>query len=163
MSLPAIKQPAKRKPEKIFLRVVQGGFQPADQFAQNQLKDKRLKVGDVVGVVIRKLRNPKFNRLVHRIGQLCAENIDAFTGMDAHVVIKRLQLEGRIACDEIGIMIPGYGIAIQFIPRSLSFESMDEAEYHDAAKKICIFIAERYWPDLDPEEIENMASLMVEE
>lgn len=163
MSLQSIKQPFKRKPEKIYLEVIPGGFKPADQYAATQLRNKKFKVGDRVGVVIRKLRNPKFNRLVHRIGQLCAKNIDAFNGMDAHVVIKRLQLEGRIACDEIGVMVPGFGMVIQFIPRSLSFESMDESEYNDAAKKICRFIAERYWPDLYPDEIENMASIMVDE
>lgn len=153
----------KRKPEKIYMRVGKGGLEPADQCSVSQLRDKKLKIGDIVGVTIRKLRSQGFNRLVHMIGQLCAENIDAFSGMDAHVCIKRLQLEGRIACDEIGVMVPGFGMVIQFIPRSLSFESMDESEYNDAAKKICRFIAERYWPDLDPEEIENMASIMVDE
>lgn len=136
---------------------------PADSFASSQLRKKKFKEGDVVGAVITKLRNPKFNRLVHRIGQLCAQNIEAFTGIDAHVVIKRLQIEGRIACDEIGVLVPGYGMLIQFIPRSMSFESMDEAEYHDAAKQICRLIAERYWKGLEPDQIEQMAGAMVDE
>lgn len=145
------------------MRVIKGGLVPADSFAQTQLKNKKLKLDDLVGAVITKLRNPKFNRLVHRIGQLCAANIEAFSGLDAHVVIKRLQIEGRIACDEIGVMVQGYGMVIQFIPRSMSFESMDEAEYHDCAKQICRLIAERYWKGLEPEQIENMANCMVEE
>jgi len=153
----------KRKPEKIFLRVIKGGLVPADNFAEAQMRDKKFKIGDVVGASIRKLRNQKFNRLVHRIGQLVAANIEAFSGLDAHVCIKRLQIEGRIACDEIGVLVQGYGMVIQFIPRSMSFDSMDEAEYHDCAKQICRLIAARYWKDLEPEQIESMAGAMVDE
>lgn len=153
----------KRKPEPVYLRVIQGGLVPADNYAQEQLRSKKFKIGDVVRCDVRKLRNQKFNRLVHRIGQLCAVNIEAFSGLDAHTCIKRLQIEGKIACDEIGIMIPGYGMVIQLIPRSLSFDSMDEDEYHDCAKRICRLIAERYWPELEPEQIESMAGAMIDE
>lgn len=151
------------KREPVYLRVIQGGFAPADGYAQTQLRSKKFKIGDVVKCDVRRLRNQKFNRLVHRIGQLCVANIEAFSGLDAHVCIKRLQIEGRIACDEIGVMIPGYGMVIQFIPRSMSFESMDESEYHDCAKRICRLIADRYWPDLEPEQIEIMAGAMVDD
>ena len=151
------------KREPVYLRVIHGGLVPADGYAQTQLRNKKFKIGDVVRCDVRKLRNQKFNRLVHRIGQLVAANIEAFSGLDAHTCIKRLQIEGRIACDEIGIMVQGYGMVIQFIPRSMSFESMDEAEYHDCAKRICRLIAERYWPNLEPLQIEEMAGAMVDE
>ena len=151
------------KPEPVYLRVIQGGLVPADSYAQTQLRNKKFKIGDVVKCDVRKLRNPKFNRLVHRIGQLVAANIEAFSGLDAHTCIKRLQIEGRIACDEIGIMVQGYGMVIQFIPRSMSFDSMDEEEYHDCAKRICRLIAERYWQGLAPDQIAEMAESMVDE
>ena len=151
------------KREPVNLRVIKGGFEPADRYAAAQLRNKKFKIGDVVRCDVRKLRNQKFNRLVHRIGQLVAANIEAFSGLDAHTCIKRLQIEGRIACDEIGIMVQGYGMVIQFIPRSMSFDSMDEEEYHDCAKQICRLFAERYWQGLDPEQIEEMAECMVEE
>ena len=85
----------KRKPEPVYLRVIQGGLVPADNYAQEQLRNKKFKIGDVVRCDVRKLRNQKFNRLVHRIGQLVAANIEAFSGLDAHTCIKRLQIEGR--------------------------------------------------------------------
>ena len=151
------------KPEPVYLRVIQGGLVPADSYAQTQLRNKKFKIGDVVRCDVRKLRNQKFNRLVHRIGQLVAANIEAFSGLDAHTCIKRLQIEGRIACDEIGIMVQGYGMVIQFIPRSMSFDSMDQAEYHDCAKRICRLIAERYWQGLEPEQIEAMSENFINE
>jgi hypothetical protein len=157
----SIKQ--KRKPEPIYLRVIKGGLSPADSYAESQLRAKNFKIGDIIKADIRKLRNQKFNRLVHRIGQLCAANIEAFSGLDAHTCIKRLQIEGKIACREIGVMVHGYGMVIQFIPRSMSFDSMDETEYHDCSKRICRLISERYWPNLGPEQIEQMAGVMIDD
>lgn len=153
----------KKKREQVYLRVIKGGLVPADGYAESQLRTKKLKIGDVIGAQITKLRNPKFNRLVHKLGILVTQNIEAFSGLDAHQAIKRLQIEGRIACDEIGVMVPGYGMVIQFIPKSLSFDSMDEAEFHDAARQICRLIAERYWSNMEPEKIEQMAGCMVDE
>lgn len=160
MNLPA-KRPAKK--ERVYLRVIKGGLVPADQFAETQLRNKNYKIGDVVTAEIRKLRNPKFNRLIHKLGLLVAQNIEEFHGLDGHTCLKRLQIEGKIACDEIGIMVPGYGMVIQFIPRSLSYESMDESEFFEVARKICRLISELYWHDLEPEQIESMVNLMVDE
>lgn len=151
------------KRERIYLRVQQGALVPADQCAASQLRARRYKVGDLLVAELKKPRSPKFNRLVHRIGQLVVANIDAFSGIDAHRAIKRLQIEGRVACDEIGVNVPGFGMVIQFIPRSLSFESMDETEYREAARGICRTIAERYWPSMEPQAIEYMAESFVEE
>lgn len=152
------------KRERIYLRVTQDGkLAPADSYAASLCRARSYRVGDLLAADITKPRNPKFNRLVHRLGQLVVDNIDAFSGLDAHKAIKRIQIEGKVACDEIGIHAPGYGMLIQFVPRSLSFESMDEAEYNQAARGISRTIAERYWPTLTPDEIENMADCMVTE
>lgn len=162
MSAVASRKPTHKK-ERVYLRIIKGGLVPADEYAASRLREKSYNIGDVVAVQISKLRNPKFNRLVHRIGQLVVANIDAFAGMDAHKAIKRLQIEGRIACDEVGVLVQGFGMVIQFIPRSMSFDTMDEGEYHEAARGICRTIAERYWPTLTAEAIEEMAESFVGE
>ena len=95
----------KRKPEPVYLRVIQGGLVPADGYAQTQLRNKKFKIGDVVRCDVRKLRNPRFNRLVHRIGQLCVKNLEQFKNMDPHAAIKRLQLESNAGCEEITISL----------------------------------------------------------
>jgi hypothetical protein len=151
------------KREQIYFRVAKGCLVPADNYAASVLRARGYKVGDLLKADLTKPRNPKFNRLVHQLGQLVVANIEGFAGLDAHKAIKRLQIEGKVACDEIGVFVPGYGMVIQFIPRSLSFESMDEGEYQQAARGISRTIAERYWHGLDPEEIENMATCMVGE
>lgn len=151
------------KREKIYFRVDKGMLVPADNYAASKLRERGYRMGDLLSAELTKPRNPKFNRLVHRIGQLVTANIDAFSGLDAHKAIKRLQIEGKVACDEIGISIAGYGMMMQLIPRSLSNESMDEGEYQQAARGICRTIADRYWPSLTEDAIAEMAESFVGE
>lgn len=151
------------KRERIYLRVSKGSLVPADPYAATKLRERGYRIGDLLAAELKKPRNPKFNRLVHQLGQLVVANIDEFSGMDAHAAIKRLQIEGKVACDEIGIKVANYEIVIQLIPRSLSFESMDEGEYLEAARGICRTLAERYWPECSPDQIEHMAGCMVNE
>lgn len=113
-------QSVKRKPEPVYLRVIQGGLVPADGYAQSQLRNKKLKIGDVVRCDVRKLRNPKFNRLVHRIGQLCVKNLEQFKNMDPHAAIKRLQLESNAGCEEITISLnAGWSVGNEILRSAL--------------------------------------------
>ena len=151
------------KREKVFFRVAKGCLVPADSYAASVMRERGYRIGDLLSAELVKPRNPKFNRLVHRIGQLVVANIDEFANLDAHKAIKRLQIEGRIACDEIGISVAGYGMMLQVIPRSLSAESMDEGEYHKAATGICRTISERYWPSMTADAISEMAESFIGE
>jgi hypothetical protein len=149
--------------ERIYLRVAYGALVPADACATEQLRARKFKTGQVIQAEIFKLRSKGFNRLAHRIGSLVAANIDAFQGMDAHKALKRLQIESGVACDEIGISVPGFGMCIQKIPRSFGFESMGEDEYQEAVKGVCRYVSERYWPTVSPDRVEEMAESWVEE
>lgn len=146
-----------------MMRVVKGAFAPADNYTSQRLRERSYNVGDLVGCTFKKINNPKFHRLHHRIGQLCAANIEAFSGMDAHKVLKRIQFEGNIACDEVKVHIPGLGEVEMRFPRSLSFDSMDDGERHEVARAMCRYIAENYWKTLTPEQIEVMAESFVQE
>lgn len=152
-----------KKKDRIYLRVIKGGLVPADNYAASQLRQRNYHIGDLIAAELVKPRNPKFHRLVHQLGQLVVQNIESFKGIEAHAALKRLQLEGKIACDELGIMVPNFGMVIQLIPRSLSYDSMDEGEIHEVARGISRTIAERYWQDCTPEQIEEMAECMVQE
>lgn len=149
--------------EKIYLRVIKGALVPADSYAASVLRERGYKVGDLIKADMTKPRNPKFNRLVHRIGQLVVANLDAFHGMDAHKALKRIQLEGNIACDEIAITVQNLGMVMAKIPQSISFEAMDEGQYNEVARAMCRYLSERYWPTATPEAIEAMAEAMIQE
>lgn len=153
----------KRKPERFALRVRKGGFDVADAVTASRLRARSYSVGDLVFVEIKKPRNPRFHALAHQLGTLCAQNLDAFEGMEAHDVLKRLQVESGVGCDEMAIRAPGLGMLLHRIPRSLSYESMDEGEFREVMRGLCRHIAATYWPSCTPEQVEQMAGCMVQE
>lgn len=149
--------------QKFPLRVIKGGFQPASQVAIDTLKERGYKVGDLVFADFSKPRNPGFHRLVHALGNLCVENLDAFEGMQAHAVLKRLQIEADVECDEIALNYPGIGPCVYKTPRSLSYESMSQEVFHEAYMGFCRHLAKVYWQDLDAEGVAEMVELMPDE
>ncbi len=151
----------KSKPSKLMLKVIKGGFAPADTFTSSQLRERGYAINDIVAGVITKPRNPKFWRLAHGLGALVSENIESFAGMNAHKVLKRIQREAMIECDEFAFMVPGCGMVTQYIPRSLSFESMDEGMFNEVYAAMCAHIVKTYWPTETTERVAEMAELMV--
>lgn len=154
---------SKRKPERFPLRVQKGCFIPADRSTQARLRDKKFRTGDLIFAEFKKPRNPRFHRLAHALGELCSENIEAFNGIPAHRVLKRLQLEAAVGCEEMAISVPGVGKCLHLTPLSLSFESMDEGQFQEVITAFCRYISEHYWPTLTPEQIEDMAGVMIDE
>lgn len=162
MTGPAPRIGVKRpKAERIALRVVKGALVPSDDFAAERLRQRGYHLGDELSAELRKARNPRFNRLVHQLGQLLIQNVEAFAlYTDAHKVLKRLQIEADIACDHVAILVPNLGMVEQRIPLSLSFETMEEGAFKQVHAAFCKHIAATYWPDLKPEQIEEMSGLM---
>lgn len=153
----------KRKdPPKFALRVVKGGFQPADRWTLEALRKRPYHPGDVLLATLSKVRNPKFNRMVHALGMVCAENIEAFEELDGHGVIKRVQIEGDIYCDHFALNMPGIGPVMYRVPRSINFSDMDEAEFKGLYEQFCRYIAKRYWSDLSDHAVAAMAELFPE-
>jgi hypothetical protein len=48
-------------------------------------------------------------------------------------------------------------IAIR-IPKSMSYDVMDQGEFHETVTTICKYIAKRYWTSMSAEDIEEMAN-----
>lgn len=136
-----------------------GGFDVVSPLVREQLREKGYKAGDCVSLEIYKSRNPKFNGLAHVFGQLLADNLDDFSGMDSHDVLKRLQVEANVGCDEM--MLRGdFGMFWHRVPRSLSFDNMDEGEFKKTFNGLARHVAKKYWPTMTPEQIEQMAGMM---
>ena len=150
-----------KQPERFLLRVISGGFEPSDGYTQQRLREKGYRKGDVVFAKLTKPRNPKFHRKMHVFGQMLVENIEEFESLSAHDVLKRLQLEANIACDEIALRFPGVGPCSYRIPRSLSFASMDDAEFGETFKQFSAYVIKQYWPDMEPADIDRMAEVMI--
>lgn len=91
--------------EKIFLRVAKGALVPADAYASSQLRARGYVIGDILKADLTKPRNPKFNGLVHKLGEVVTQNVEEFAHLDSHAAIKRLQTEGGIYCDDLSVSL----------------------------------------------------------
>jgi len=147
--------------ERFMLRVQKGCLVPADEHTKARLREKGLHFGDVLAAELRKPRNPQFHRWAHAFGQMVADNIEAFEGVSAHAVLKRLQLESNTGCDEIPLILNGMACAYR-VPKSLSFSSMDEGEFHEVVRGMTQHVSKTYWKDLSPEQIEEMVPFVLE-
>jgi hypothetical protein len=142
--------------DRIRLRVVKGALVPADKSAHEQLRSRKFSTGDILSADLTKPRNPRFNRLVHNIGNLCMMNIPDFEGMGAHEIIKKIQLDGCIACEQKIIELPKIGRCMVTTPKSLAFDVMDEGEFQLVSSAIFSYISRVYWPQLTPEGLEAL-------
>lgn len=152
-------KPIPKRPERHALRVIKGGFAPADQGTATRLREKGFHVGDLTFAEFKRPRNPKFHRLVHAFGQILVDNIEQFEELNSHTVLKRLQLEANVGCEEMAVMFPGIGPCTYRIPRSLAFESMDDSEFKEVFDGFCRHVSKTYWPNMTPEAIAQMAEM----
>ena len=152
----------KKSQDRVMLKVVKGGFQPTDAFSADKLREKGfIRIGQIVSADIRGVRNSKFWRLAHGLGKLLVENLDSFEGMDAHKALKRIQRESLVACSEMSFHVEGCGMVTQYIPESLSFDQMDDGEFREIYGQMCKHVAKTYFKDLSPEQVNEMAEVMV--
>lgn len=147
----------------VQLVVDKGVLFPPDEQNKLKLREMGLGIGEIVHAKITKPRNPRFHNLVHKLGQLCVQNIEGFESLTGHKAIKRLQYESGVCCEEMTANIPGVGVANIRYPKSLSFEDMDDIEFHELFRGICRHLAMQYWPDMEPEQIERMAEITGDE
>lgn len=136
-------------------------FVSADEMTDARLKAKGIQLGEVIGAQLLKDRDPKNWRRAHKLAQLLIENTDDFAlYTDAHKVIKRLQLETGIGCEETAIRLDGYGMVMHRQALSLAFDAMEEPDFQEIYDGFAAHIIKKYWPDLDLAAIEDMAGLV---
>ena len=139
-----------------------GALVPSSAVDSRLLRQKKVGLGKEFRVEIKKPRSARFHRLVHVLGMLMVDQVEAFTGVSSHEAIKRLQRETGICCEQQDIEVPGFGKLVVNVAQSLAFDEMDETEFRRLFKGICRHVAEKYWPGLTEEQIEAQAGVMTE-
>lgn len=161
----------KRKRQPVYFRAVRlidpqtrvevSAFVPAGAADANTIRERGIKIGNILRGDLTRPRNVEFHRLAHAIGGLVAESIDKFSGMNHHEVLKRLQFESGVECDITRTDLPEFGMVLENKqPRSLAFDCMEQGEFYEFVRGICTHISTEYWPQCAPEEIEEMAKAM---
>lgn len=159
------KRRAKPKPFPLYFTIrklidpatgnIVGAFVPNSDEDKDFLRERGFRNGEKVRAVLTKPRNEKFNRLVHGMGRLIVENIDGYEGMRSHDAIKKLQGEGKIYCENEILTFEGM-VLTRFIPKSISYDSMDEHTFQDFWSQCCKYLIEKHWPNLDENELTEM-------
>jgi len=175
----------------LALRVIKGGFVPANEQTRQALRRARLKEGNLVLANIELPRKPGFYRLAHKFARACRENIDNYESLTEHEVLKQLQLETGLGCRCISVpasyvwaqaasaitdiigeealqtlnqvegLLKGRMVSVK-TPKSLNFGSMSENEFRHIFQGFCRYIAKTYWPSLSDRQVAELAHFMPE-
>ena len=62
------------------------------------MRKRGVKIGATLRCDMKQPRNPQFHRLAHALGQLVTQNIDDFSGKNAHDALKKLQIGSGVEC-----------------------------------------------------------------
>jgi len=113
---------------KLFLTKRQdGSFLPS--YPSDHDKVKKIKVNDEVEVTIRKARNPMFHRKFFALINMTFENQEKFTDINAlrYWLTMKAGFYDKVETPDEKLM---------FLPKSISFEKMDEHEFSDLYDRI---------------------------
>jgi hypothetical protein len=137
-----------------------GALVPASGIDLMLLRERGYKLGDRIRALLQKPRNGKFHRLAHGLGTLVKEQIEKFSGKNAHDAVKELQLECGIECEVEEFDIPNLGRITRKVAKSISFDDMEEGAFKALFTGICSHICQTYWPGMTPEQVERQAEIM---
>lgn len=167
-----------------------GALVPRFATDQRVMRDRGYRVGDSLRADLSKPRNLSQHRKAHLLGSLVVAQISGFDSLDSHAAIKRLQREAGVCCDieqieaspvvdaiisaaegllgtaaarMLGSVLPDIRTIDVLVPRSLSFDRMEQGEFELFYRGICQHLCDRYWPQCDADQIEGMAELMERE
>lgn len=130
---------------KYWLKKTQyGHLAPADDRAEKALK--RMKVGEPVELEITRKRNNQHHRKFMKLIEIVWENQEYFESKES------LLLSMKVALGYFDTsMDPKFGPVP--IPRSISFDKMDQGEFEEFYERCLDFIAEKIIPGLGKREL----------
>lgn len=166
---------------------VVGALVPRFATDRRLMRDRGYRLGDDLRAELSKPRHLGQHRRAHLLGGLAVAQLEGFEGLDQHAAIKRLQRESGVCCEVEQIdaapvvtailaaaetmlgaaaarmlqaVLPEIKQIDVLVPQSLAFDRMEQGEFELFYAGICQHLAERYWPDCDQQQIEQMAELM---
>lgn len=148
------KTKAKKASRPIYMHVMRlvdpktgeevGALVPSHPIDRRLMRERKFNIGRQVRAELKQSRNPQFHRLAHAIGNLLADNVEAFLGLSGHDALKRVQMESGVCCDPLAIDLGPLGVVQINQPRSLSFDEMDESDFAAFFEGITQYIGDHY-------------------
>lgn len=142
---------------KFLCRRVPKGLLPFDAVAESELQ--KLKVGDVVKVEVKKLRNPKHHALYFALVAKIWENVDHRIYPSKANLHEALKFAAGIRETVIN---PITGEVMEKVG-SIAFDEMDQTSFAEFYERICDIVAKHFVPGLESAalmaEIESMIGI----
>ena len=121
---------------KFLVQKTMTGLIPVFNSDHDKLKESKLKLGEIYEVEIKKKRNYQFHKKYFALLNLCFENQEVFESIEDLRYFLTMKAGYYKQVDT--------GNGTMFIPKSISFSSMDEIEfeqlYQNTITVICKFI-----------------------
>lgn len=130
-----------------------GALRPADADAEAILRS--ISMGECVEVTVKRKRNPKHHRKLMALLNIVVENTD---GRWPNIDALKEDLKMATGLFEKRVSISG---KTYFIPKSISFASMDQAEFTKWYDQALDVIVTRIIPGLDRADLENEVLSMI--
>lgn len=110
-----------------------GALVPMDGIQHRLMRERKFRVGQRLRAELKQERDYPKHKLMHKIGGLLVDNVDGYEHMDCHEAIKDVQAKAGVCCDLEKFVIDlgqfGRHEVERNIPRSISFDEMEEDEF----------------------------------
>lgn len=123
-------------------------------------RERKYHTGKIVRLDVSMARNEVFHRATHVLGKMVADNVAGFEGMNAHAVLKKLQLEAGAFCEFMEIDLGALGKHQIKQARSIAYDSLSEEEFRELWRLIVAHLVANYWGGLEPAEIQEQSDLI---
>jgi hypothetical protein len=137
---------------KINLKVTSDGFKCAAD--EDYEKKKTLKRGSVIECTVREYRNYRFHRLYFAMINLSWEYLNESQREFFHENVDAFRKTVEIAA---GHYEPVYSVSRQMwleVPKSIAFDKLDEAGFHDLYERVKTVIFEYFIPQVNRDQYE---------
>lgn len=163
---PRIRKPPKpsktRSPEQAIRLTVRadGSFVPTDEASRRLCKDRGMRIGKNYITYFYEPRDEKQWATAHAVAGILAANVDEFTGMDSHAVLKRIQTDANVLMDTEVIDLGKLGKVTRSVPQSLAFGFLDQTRFNEAWRQMCEYVVSRYFGMIDANAVDELLKLM---
>lgn len=117
---------------------------PASPIDKRLMRERKFTINKEIRAELKQPRNPVFHRLMHRIGMLLVDNVEAFSGKDGHEAVKDVQMSSGVCCDLLELDLGPLGKVTAKQPRSIAFDEMEQDEFKALFEGVVKYIAENY-------------------
>ncbi len=136
---------------QIYLIKTASGFVPSDKYQWAEVE--KINQGEEILAKVIKVRNPKFHK---KFMALLAETFDMQDEFLNPESWRAAVTTGAGFCDFIFLASRG----VVAVPRSISFENMDDLEFRKLYDDAIKFICAKYVPDLDSDELDRLMAFV---